>query len=302
MTLSKRLDDLEDHHLSPRAAVVSWMKEAHQFHSVLAYGRWLLNQPGDAYPLIKMPAQVVAAVRAREKGTPDRLLRDEFYQVQRDMLFLYFLQEQANSRVACDQEAIHLRVVLLIQGIRTLIHEKWARDQRRLDRLGSEDEPPKRPGETEGKMAQAYCAHAEAWPVEAQEVLVRVLELSEAARLLSSRYFAGQEVLFPEARETLDLTMQALANLRDIYAESILHGAPESDEDLQEYLLALVSEGAETEEEDGTVLPEDDLPDVSHGAKRLAEQFILMAKSEALDQLGEKDAAERLCERLVRTL
>ena len=38
----------------------------------------------------------------------------------------------------------------------------------------------------------------------------------------------------------------------------------------------------------------------SRGAKALAEQFILMAKAEALEKLGECRAAEALAEKLVR--
>ena len=66
MSLSRRLDDLEDHHLTPKEAVICWIREAHQFDSLLDYGRWLLEQPEDAYPLIRMPRQVVAAVRAAD--------------------------------------------------------------------------------------------------------------------------------------------------------------------------------------------------------------------------------------------
>lgn len=56
MTLPTRLDKLEDHNLTPREAVIMWMREAHQFDSLLAYGFWLIEQPDDVYPLIRMPA------------------------------------------------------------------------------------------------------------------------------------------------------------------------------------------------------------------------------------------------------
>ena len=85
MTLAKRIADMEDHYLSPREAVLLWIKEAHEFGSLERYGGWLLEQPEDAYPLIKMPAQVVAAVRSQHKGVRDEALRDEFYRVQKDL-------------------------------------------------------------------------------------------------------------------------------------------------------------------------------------------------------------------------
>ena len=38
----------------------------------------------------------MTAVRGRNKGTPDQLLRDEFYRVQKDVVFLYHLHKQVN--------------------------------------------------------------------------------------------------------------------------------------------------------------------------------------------------------------
>ena len=63
-----------------------------------------MEQPEDAYPLIRMPRQVVAAVRNRNKGKPDVLLRDEFYRVQKDLVFLYHLHTQVNLQAVQDED------------------------------------------------------------------------------------------------------------------------------------------------------------------------------------------------------
>src|SRR5665811_811155 len=147
MSLAKRVGDVEDH-LTPKEAVICFMREAHQFNSLLTYGRWLLEQPEDAYPLIRMPKQVVAAVRAQNKGTSDALLRDELYRVQKDVTFLYHLHKQVNLQALQDEEALRLKVTLLAEKLRSLIHRIWAIDALRLERLQFPDDlsapPPKR--------------------------------------------------------------------------------------------------------------------------------------------------------------
>lgn len=127
MTLAKRLGEVEDN-LSPREAMTCWMQEAHAFGSYERYARWLVDQPDDVYPLVRMPGQVVGAIRARRKGVPDLKLRGEFHRVQKDLLFLYYLHKQANMRALMDHEAIQLRVIILIKEIRALTTETaWTR-------------------------------------------------------------------------------------------------------------------------------------------------------------------------------
>src|SRR5450756_390914 len=127
MSLAKRVGNVEDN-LTPREAVICWIREAHEFDSLLDYGRWLLEQPEEAYPLIRMPKQVVAAVRAQNKGKPDILLRDDFYRVQKDVTFLYHLHKQVNVQALQDEEALRLKVTLLSERLRGLIYRIWAID------------------------------------------------------------------------------------------------------------------------------------------------------------------------------
>src|SRR5664279_4561489 len=121
MSFDKRIENMEGN-LTPKEAVIYWMQEAHQCDSLLAYGRWLMDQPEDVYPLIRLPKQVVAAVRARNKGTPDLRLRDQFYRVQKDVLFLYHLHNQVNLQALQEEEALHLRMELLNERLRSLIY------------------------------------------------------------------------------------------------------------------------------------------------------------------------------------
>ena len=61
MTAERRLAKLEGA-LSPRAAVLLWLAEAHAFPTLPAYVGWLIHQPPSAAPLWRIPEQVEAAV------------------------------------------------------------------------------------------------------------------------------------------------------------------------------------------------------------------------------------------------
>jgi hypothetical protein len=63
MTADRRLAKLEGA-LSPKAATLLWLAEAHQFDSLPAYVDWLIDQPTSAAPLYRVPEAAEAGVRA----------------------------------------------------------------------------------------------------------------------------------------------------------------------------------------------------------------------------------------------
>lgn len=69
MRAERRLAKLEGA-LSPKAAVLLWLAEAHAFPSLPAYVDWLKDQPMSAAPHVRIPEQVEAAVRASMRGAP----------------------------------------------------------------------------------------------------------------------------------------------------------------------------------------------------------------------------------------
>ena len=86
----------------------------------------------------------------------------------------------------------------------------------------------------------------------------------------------------------------ALAGMRLVTASETNEGTR-----LNEALV----EAPQTPQKPATASPvPEDLPDVSQGAKVMAEQWVLMARSEALEKIGEQREAERLCEHLLRTV
>ena len=69
MTLARRVAQLEGS-LSPQQAVLAWLAEAHAFPTLGEYVRSLLDGPETAWPLVRIPAQVAAAVRAQQRRAP----------------------------------------------------------------------------------------------------------------------------------------------------------------------------------------------------------------------------------------
>ena len=158
----------------------------------------------------------------------------------------------------------------------------------------------RRPTKKEQKLTAAYQAQVEAWPKEMGEPHARVLEFHQAIEILSSQYFAGEDLLFPGARDCLSWLLTTIASLESLYADLVLENPPESAEDLEQYFLRHANgRGAVTKSEPAQPSARE-CSRILQGAKRLAEQLILMARSEALDALGEHGTAESLADKLLR--
>jgi hypothetical protein len=301
MTLTKRIEDLEDHHLTPQEAVILWMREAHQFDCFLDYGRWLLEQPEEAYPLVKMPAQVVAAVRARNKGRPDDSLRAEFHRVQRDVLFLYELHKQMNVRALLDQEALRLRLSLLGEKLRGLVYRVHATDSDRLERFEFPDDLTRAlPERVKTKDELDLEEELAAWPVEAEILRGEVESFRQATILISRRYLGAEEPLYPDAVRKLETTLALVAELEEVYRDVLRHRPPESDDALLRWLMS------EKDEREPPPLPapaqprEDRRDETKAAVRSQAEHFVVMARSEALEKLGEREASIQVVEKWMR--
>jgi hypothetical protein len=95
MTTERRLAKLEGA-LSPKAATLLWLAEAHQFGSLPAYAVWLIDQPISAAPLERVPGQARAAAVAALRGQPREAVRVAAHQAVRDAIFLVELVLKLN--------------------------------------------------------------------------------------------------------------------------------------------------------------------------------------------------------------
>ena len=304
MSLATRVGAVEDHHLTPKEAVICWMREAHQFDSLLDYGRWLMDQPDAAYPLVRMPGQVVAALRKRNRGTPDHRLHDEIHRVQKDLLFFYFLHKQVNLHVLQQKTALRLRLTLLIERLRNIIYQIGVADDARLARLGLPDDPDGRPPKRWDEKTTEDIALDEAlaaWRAEEHRLRQDVRTAQEAGDLISERYLGGEEILFPDSARLLAALLDSLVGFRDVYHHVVGGRPPESREGFMRWIFE------EPDVESSGPVPMDpeigeaEEPDVRAAARRLAESHILMARAEALDTLGERNAGVQLVEDWMRS-
>jgi hypothetical protein len=117
MTLKARVDKLEGA-LSPRAATLAWLHEAHAFGSIDAYADSPADQPVSAYPLDCVPARAAAAAAAAARGQPREVVAETRRKAGRDAVFLVKLVFEINA----EAEAVHSQGL----GLIALIWEKRA--------------------------------------------------------------------------------------------------------------------------------------------------------------------------------
>ncbi len=96
---NRRLDKLESN-LTPKQAMLRWMMEAHQFGSLEEYAAHMKSQPDDAWPLRRLGDQMRAAVRQSFKGRPEIAINQALRRADLDVLFLFYLHQQSNCRLA----------------------------------------------------------------------------------------------------------------------------------------------------------------------------------------------------------
>ena len=189
---NKRLRRVESS-LAPTQAVVLWMEEVDRFPSVVEYACSLQGEPESAYPLYRLPQQVDDAVRGAMRGQPREQIDAAAHRAVRDVVFLFFLHQEANQRMENDRRANVLMVALLASQL-SLCRE---RERSGRDRLVE-------------------------WRTMARDVVRRLNAWRHALSTLTERYFSGHDVLFPDVRAewegTVDLLRQVVEICNDMAA------------------------------------------------------------------------------------
>jgi hypothetical protein len=177
VTAKARLAKLEDT-LSPKAATLLWLAEAHQFPTLPAYVAWLVDQPAEAAPFWRVPEGAERAVRASMRGQPRDVVEAAAHQAVRDAVFLVELVLRLNVDAAELVRTETLRAVALAWEARALAA----------------------PGEPDvaahGRGLKAPC-----WATwrDAIAKWTRSLDRAEQARHdLERLYLDGRNVLFPD--------------------------------------------------------------------------------------------------------
>jgi hypothetical protein len=201
VTAERRLAKLEGA-LSPKAATLLWLAEAHQFRSLPAYVDWLIDQPISAAPLERVPTQARAAAIEAMRGQPREVVREAAHQAVRDAIFGVVLVLRLNSVAEETTRIEGLRYLALFWEMRAISAEAQL----------ATAAPSRGTGRGRGARWTAWRA--------AVARLVGTLYAAEEARAhLERRYLDGTPTLFPDLTadwQVLRDRAERLADLGDV--------------------------------------------------------------------------------------
>ena len=188
MTAERRLARLEGA-LSPRAAALLWLAEAHQFPTLPAYVAWLIDQPICAAPFERVPEQARAARQAL-----------------RDAVFLVELVIRLNLAAEETIRIESLRYAALFWEMRAMSAEAQLETTR-----------------TSRGTRGGRTARWTSWRAAVARLIGNLYLAEEARAHLERRYLEGAPTQFPDlAADWLRLREQAerLADLGDVVGVS----------------------------------------------------------------------------------
>ena len=183
MTTERRLAKLESA-LSPKAAALLWLAEAHQFGSLPAYVAWLVDQPISVAPIERVPVQARAAVIEAMRGQPREAVREAAHQAVRDAIFLVELILKLN--VAAEE-------TIRIEGLR------YAELFWKMRAITAEAELARRSRSRADRSPAGLMERWQEWCTAAVALLTGIYVAEEARLLLERRYLDGHAALFPDA-------------------------------------------------------------------------------------------------------
>ena len=175
-----RLDRVEAH-LPALATVLLWLAEAHTFGSLQAYVRWLVDRPAEAWPLVRIPAQIRSGIMARRasRSTPvEALVREA---IREAVLRFALIVETNRACLAAAVDAEQPHALLLSQAYGFSLEDE-------LVEVGTSDPGLRRKSSDLRRVWRELAARqpASAWAI------------AEARRRLEQSYFDGASVLFPD--------------------------------------------------------------------------------------------------------
>ena len=194
--LRRRLDRL-DKAKGPLGAVIRWLEYALTFPSLPAYIEWLLDQPDDAWPLVRIPAQAAAAAALAYAGEGTAAAGDARRHAERDAVFLVMLCLEVNVVIATTTAFEQLRHRALLAEAYGLV----------LDELAE-----LRPAQADRRLDERW----QAWVSDIASHLVELYAFDEVRRQLEIAFLGGHAILFPDAAaaaERLLASSEAVARL-----------------------------------------------------------------------------------------
>jgi hypothetical protein len=266
MSLDRRLDKVEGS-LTPQQAVLVWLEEIATCHDLYDFVDHLRNQPESGRPLARLPDQLRKSIEQAMKGQPKPAVEVEVRRSVRDVAFLLYLHRYSNVEVTEPIRAWGLELGLLRERFLRLAMERDERQRTRMTGTRAASKPrPKRNTELEKN-----------WVGSTKYFLAELYARREAFKSISSTYFSGKPILFPDLAIGLDVFIAHTERLAEVFNDLMCYGRGETSHiDLQSTLTQSDKEMA-----------------------RVRTRIIYMAKSEALHFMGDNEGSRRLAEELV---
>ena len=152
--------------LTPKQAILLWFQEAHGFNTIFEYIHHLKSQPDSAAPIPRLTAQVAEPIKETLKGQPREDINRAISQAHRDVLFLFFLHQQINGKLATEWRYYWTRLLLLSRELKSLLREQAQDRKMRWSqiRVGM-DMPYPLDSETAAAIEAAKSHHVLTWEI-----------------------------------------------------------------------------------------------------------------------------------------
>ena len=112
-----------------------WMAEAHQFETLEEYAYYMKTQPDNAWPLRRLGDQMTASVEQALKRRPKEEINRAMRKADLDVLFLFYLHQQANCRSAEKERYFASHSLMLGQELNALMREQVNNDLAQWNRM-----------------------------------------------------------------------------------------------------------------------------------------------------------------------
>jgi len=270
MIAKHRLAKLEGA-LSPKAATLLWLGEAHEFGSLPAYVDWLIDQPISAAPLERVPEQARAAAVKALRGQPREAVREASRQAIRDAIFLVELVLRLNS-VAEEMTRI--------EGLRYAV-SFWE-----MRALSAEAELARRNRSRGGRSAASLVERGQAWCAATTALLTGIYAAEEARALLERRHLDGHPALFPDATAAWGRVRESVERLTGLgdALRPLMMGTTRSHGSAPDLDLEALRSGARAQ------------------ALAVAARLVDEARAATLDVMGDVEGASSIAARRLRAI
>ncbi len=142
MTTGKRRIEKLETGLTPKQVFMLWLQDAHIFNDIGEYVQSIKSQLESAAPIPRLTDQVEAAAKQRLKGQPREEIDKAVRQAYKDVLFLFFLHQQVNSKLISEERHYRSQAMLLTNMLGSLLREQALNDQMRWKQVRAEMQMP----------------------------------------------------------------------------------------------------------------------------------------------------------------